>query len=254
MNRTPPVAVRRHLRKEVGFGCPVDDCGNPYLTWHHFDPPWHERKHHNPEGMVALCQEHHSKADAGAYTPDQLRDFKRVKSPQVSGRFDWMRNRLLTILGGNFYYEVPILFEFRGHPVVWFRQDDRGTLLLNLRMLTTAREPRLVVEDNDWVSLGTPADLECPPSGRLISVRYDNGDSLRVEFSEAEDCHSLSQEYPDARICEWPVAFPITTVKVWMSVSGTELSFSPTATTLPGRNVLQNSFFQRGRVALSYGS
>src|SRR5918912_315690 len=36
VNRTPPAAVRRELRREVGFGCPVPDCGNPYLYWHHF--------------------------------------------------------------------------------------------------------------------------------------------------------------------------------------------------------------------------
>jgi hypothetical protein len=37
--RRPYAHVVRQLRQEVGFRCPVDDCGNPYLTWHHFDPP-----------------------------------------------------------------------------------------------------------------------------------------------------------------------------------------------------------------------
>ena len=39
MNRTPPKKVIQTLRQEVGFGCPIPNCGNPYLEWHHFDPP-----------------------------------------------------------------------------------------------------------------------------------------------------------------------------------------------------------------------
>ncbi|MEP7217736.1 MAG: hypothetical protein ABI876_02405 [Bacteroidota bacterium] len=98
MNRTPPAEVRKALRQEVGFGCPIPGCANPYLEWHHFAPPWHIREHHDPEGMIALCAEHHKKADAGAFTDDQLRQFKqRGVDPaiEIKGRFDWLRNRLL---------------------------------------------------------------------------------------------------------------------------------------------------------------
>jgi hypothetical protein len=74
---------RKALRKEVGFGCPVKDCGNPYLTWHHFDPPWEIAKHkpkperHKVEGIIALCHSHHDEADAGAFTKEQLHALKR---------------------------------------------------------------------------------------------------------------------------------------------------------------------------------
>lgn len=117
MNRTPPQPIRRALRAEVGFGCPIGECANPYLEWHHFDPPWREREHHDPAGMVALCAEHHAKADAGAFTPEQLRGYKSsARRTPVQGRFDWMRNKLLAAVGS-----------------------------------------------------GAPEDLECPPSGRLLS-------------------------------------------------------------------------------------
>ena len=68
--------MRRALREEVAFGCPIDGCGSPYLTWHHFDPPWHVEQHHKFEGMVALCLQHHKEGDAGAFTPEQLRTLK----------------------------------------------------------------------------------------------------------------------------------------------------------------------------------
>jgi hypothetical protein len=77
MERTRPLAeIRRQLRGEVGFGCPVEGCGSPYLTWHHFDPPWREREHHDADGMFALCLQHHKEADSGAFSDSQLRSFK----------------------------------------------------------------------------------------------------------------------------------------------------------------------------------
>ena len=110
MTRKPPAKVRKQLRQEVGFRCPVEGCGNPYLTWHHFDPPWHVENHHRPEGMIALCLDHAAKADGGAFTDDQLRTLKkngRQRAEEVRGQFDWMRRDLLAVVGGCFYYEQP---------------------------------------------------------------------------------------------------------------------------------------------------
>ena len=104
MNRRPPLDIRKQLREEVGFGCPVPGYGRPYLEWHHFDPPWREKNHHNPNGMTALCREHHIQADNGAFTKEQLLQFKRdgkANWQQVSGNFNWMRNRILAVVGGN---------------------------------------------------------------------------------------------------------------------------------------------------------
>src|SRR3954451_20998723 len=98
MSRTsPPLAVRRALRRESGFVCVVPDCDLPYLEWHHFDPPYTVRPHHEPDGMAALCPEHHRKADAGAYTVEQLHEFKRdaaSRATMVMGSFDWLRSHV----------------------------------------------------------------------------------------------------------------------------------------------------------------
>jgi len=102
MNRNPPVAVKKTLRKEVNFGCPVPNCGCPLLTWHHFDPPWHIQNHHNPDGMIALCTSHHPMADAETFSKDQLHSFK--KSPNIlesiKNKFEWYPERSLIRLGG----------------------------------------------------------------------------------------------------------------------------------------------------------
>jgi len=47
LSRRPPAAVRRELRHEISFGCPASGCGNPYLQYHHFDPPWQKEHPHD---------------------------------------------------------------------------------------------------------------------------------------------------------------------------------------------------------------
>jgi len=252
MNRTPPVEVRRELRREVEFGCPADECGNPYLEWHHFDPPWSVREHHDPAGMVALCGEHHKKADAGAYTPEQLRAFKNNRAALVGGRFDWMRNSLLVVVGGNFYFETPIAVQFRQQPVVWLNRDDEGYLLLNLNMLTTAREPRAAMQDNFWLASGAPADLDCPPSGKRLKVSYDNGDRLGIEFLALDGANEVDIRYPGVQAMGWGLSFPITAVEVQMKVGGTDVEFGPRSTKLGGLQ-MTNCFMSHCGTGVVFG-
>jgi hypothetical protein len=225
MNRTPPTSVLAELRKEVGFGCPVEGCGNPYLTWHHFDPPWSERQHHEPNGIIALCQQHHSAADVGAFTTEQLDEMKargRDRADALGARFEWMRHRLLAVVGGTFCYEVGVFLQIQDRPVLWFHRDEEQRLLLNIDMPATIPEARMHIKDNFWTEIGEPKMLECPPSGKLVSVTYENGDLLRVEFFEVPDGGALSRRYEHADLArryleeEDTDGFPITAVDVRM--------------------------------------
>lgn len=254
MTRTPPVAVRRQLRREVGFGCPVPECGNPYLYWHHFDPPWREEEHHDPNGMIALCAEHHAKADAGAFSKEQLRGLKAEgsqRAEEIKGKFDWMRRDLLAVVGGNFYLDTPIIFQYKEEPAIWVNRDEDGYLLLNFRMLTTSGEQRVRLEDNFWFPRGEPDDMECPPHGRFLDIRYDNGDWLRVKFLELPSANDFTECYPDSGVLAKGISFPITAVEIHSRVGGTDLEFGPRKTTLPGQNVIKNSLIQGCRVGIS---
>ena len=233
MDRKPPVGVRRELRKEVGFGCPYPGCGSPYLEWHHFDPPWRERQHHDPAGMIALCTEHHRKADGGAFTKDQLREFKDrgvARAEEVKGKFDWLRRDLLAVVGDNLFYNTPIIFNLNNHPVIWFKRDEDGYMLLNVRMLSMLPEPRAQIEDNFWIQSGDPEDLESPPSAKLLSVKYPNGDSVRVRFFELESAAEAAKNFSESQVeslVEYGVEFPITAVEVHNNIAGTNIEFGP---------------------------
>jgi hypothetical protein len=236
VNRNPPPEVLRALRREVGFGCPVDGCGRPYLYWHHFDPPWREREHHDPAGMIALCGEHHFKADHGAFTKEQLHSLKANASQarEIRGRFDWMRQRLLAIVGGNFYYETPNAVVIGDVPVVAFSRDESDHWLLNVNMPTIAREPRMRIEENFWLSRGQPEDLVCPPNGRSLAATYPNGDTIRVEFISSLDTNALAARYTDAGVVRWGLPSPLTVVEIEMRLAGRGIEFGPRSTQVGG--------------------
>ncbi len=282
MNRTPPAAVRKQLREEVGFGCPVKDCGNPYLTWHHFAPPFAIREHHDPDGMIALCLDHHAQANRGAFTDDQLRALKRNgrdRTSTLGARFNWMRHHLLAVIGGCFYYEVPIAVRIGDTPIVWFNRDENGLLLLSLRVPTTSGMPRLSMAENFWSTPGSDeSDIVCPPMGRLVDVKYPNGDRLKVEFREVSSvdefnkCHPppalpdhLSRDLEQAGIAvpdpssaqadsieRFGIEFPLATVEVTLVIADTDIALGPTATSI-GNKWLVGNWTVRAAVGIQIG-
>jgi hypothetical protein len=162
-----------------------------------------------------------------------------------------MRHSLLAVVGGDFYYETPVVFQFRGEPSVWPNRDANGYLLLNVRMLSISREPRVVIEDNFWLKCGNPSDLISPPHGRLLQVTYPNGDMLKTEFFEPESVAAANERYPEATPENWDVPCPITAVEIHKKVGGAKLEFGPRETTLPGYNVIRNSFMARCSVGIA---
>jgi hypothetical protein len=156
---------------------------------------------------------------------------------------------LLAIVGGNYYYETPVILRFHGENAIWFNRDDDGYHLLNVRMLTTSSEERTRIEDNYWVRRGKPDDLVSPPHGRLLEVRYGNGDHLRVEFFDLESAADANKRYPEARAEAWGIEFPITAVEVLERVGGTEIGFDHRQSTIGGV-VFENNLFEGVAVAL----
>lgn len=240
MPRTPCAAVRRALRQEVGFGCPVDGCDNPYLEYHHFDPPWHVEQHHDPTRMIALCATHHAKADA--WTVEQVRQLKDAvtRSGPVKGRFEWMREDVLAVIGGNYYYETPNMVVFREQPLIWFERDDERRLLLNMNMLSAAGLPRTSLVNGDWFLRGEPEDVESPPNGSRLRVRYANGDEIAIRFRKWVSADALGKVHARALALGDELTFPLLTAEVAMTVGGTDLSFGPTETKLGGVRMTGN--------------
>ena len=173
VSRTPPKNVRELLRQEVNFGCPVPNCGTPYLMYHHFDPPWHVKEHHQPEGMIALCPTHAFNADGGSWTNDQLRRMKQ--EPSVSDktkkqRYDYLRKDTVC-LAGTITFRVANILTIDGERAIWFERDSEGLDRLNILIRDSKGQVILQMENNDWtVYTKEIFDLICPPQGKEIQI------------------------------------------------------------------------------------
>lgn len=184
--------------------------------------------------MIALCATHHAKADA--WSVEQVRELKATATQpsEVTGRFEWMRDDVLAVVGGNYYYETPNMVVFRGDPLIWFRRDEKRRLLLNLNMLSLSGAPRTSLVDNDWFLRGNPIDVESPPNGSFLRVRYENGDEVSVRFRQWADAKALGQvHHPSLRLGE-ELRFPLVTAEIAMHVGGTDFNFGPNETRFGG--------------------
>jgi len=176
--------------------------------------------------MIALCVEHHPHADGGAYTIDQLRKLKidaAARDQDVGSTFNWRRNELLAIAGGICFYKFQNVVAYRNDPIVWFNRDKlTNNLLLNVRIPTTSAEPRLWIKDHEFMLLGNPVDLLCPPHGKLLSVRYSNGDAIRVEFYELHCVEDLNGHFPNHNpsLVHWNLPYPITGCEIHLVIGG----------------------------------
>jgi hypothetical protein len=259
VSRTPPIAVRRQLRKEVGFGCPIPGCGVPYLSWHHFDPEWRLEEHHRPEGMIALCLTHAGQADANAYETDYLRSLKQAGRPEaaeVRGKLAWMRRDVLALVGGNWFYETPIILQVGSTNAIWFGRDEDGYLLLNLRMPSLSRAPRAEIEENFFtVGRDHVGDIECAARGRTIRIDYPNGDRFRHEYRDVTNEDDLRGRYGNLvgpHSVSDMIRFPVTVVEVSERTRDYQLDFDPQTTRLGGVQ-MTGSWSIRNRVGVHLG-
>ncbi len=150
-SREPPNHVKEELRREVGYGCPI--CRSPFLTWHHFDPPYSVRPHNDPKGMIALCREHHDEADNDNWAPERLHALKKTPRSveDVRGSFpSWEHENILVRMGGNYIGGSEVLVAIAGHPLVRLRRNAAGLLALSFDLSDKDGNPLLRMADNSF--------------------------------------------------------------------------------------------------------
>jgi hypothetical protein len=145
------------------------------------------QKHNDPAGMIALCAQHADFADGGAYTLEQLREFKRnpyISEPRVSpGRLAWQRNELILLAGG-FYLNPRVYLRANGRDMIWCTRDNDGFIMLNIDIRDANDCPIILMKNNDWLQVGAVDgidDIEGPPLGRSLTVRAE--ERLELLFS-----------------------------------------------------------------------
>lgn len=162
-----------------------------------------------------------------------------------------MREEILAIVGGNYYYETPIMVAFRDEPMIWFGRDHDNTMLLNLRVLTRSGEPRTRLQNNDWFIRGEPEDVESPPNGSYLRVKYSNGDDVAIRFREWTDAARLFAAHPPVDFLEDQMTFPLVTAEIHVAVGGSNIRFGPKTTTIGG-GILTDCVTSGGAIGMSF--
>jgi hypothetical protein len=231
-------------------------CGNPYLEYHHFDPRWSIRQHHDPSGMIALCAEHHRKADVpGAFPVDYLRELKNAPQGNlISGRFDWLLRDFVVVMGGAWAANCWVPVSYGDRPVISFHRDGAGFLLMNIDMPSASMAPRLRMWESTWYQRGTPKDVECPPSGRMLKIGYRNGDYLRIEFRPIAGVDDFRARYPLSHdIGPSAAAYPFTAIEIELRLAESDLHINKDVFRLHGVE-MRNTLVQGGNYFIGIGT
>jgi len=188
LDRTPPAPVRRQLRKEVGFGCPIPGCRKPFLEYHHFDPPWAEEPHHRPEGMIALCTEHHPMADAETWSKARFLEMKArtYSEEEVRAMFPWQFPNPLVRLGGNYTAGAVPVIQVDGEDLLGLSVGDAGLLELSFAIRDADGADVAKMVGNDFTaSPDKMHDLQVSIGANSIQINNSpRGIILRVESSK----------------------------------------------------------------------
>lgn len=172
MYRSPPAHVQRVLRQEVNYCCPVPDCAEPFLTWHHFDPPWNLEQHHRPEGMIALCVKHHRQAEGGIFGIDEIRKWKKYpnQGELAKTKFEWYGAMPLIRLGGCYAARGRWLIIVNGEHLLKIFSEDRN-LVFNFTLRNEANENLARMENNLFsYEPSVIHDLSVSASGHQIKI------------------------------------------------------------------------------------
>lgn len=222
----------------MGVACAAPGCANPYLAWHHI----------GPDEKVALCLAHAQQATEAP--ADRLQALARASErPAHPGRPAWQRRNVLARVGGNFFYETPVILRLGRLTVIGFSRDEQRNLLLTLRMPTASGEPRPVITENFWEVPPSGAKLVCPPSGRLLDIAYTNGDRFRAAFTDLHTAGVLQARFGKVARWAYRVRFPVTLVELALTVANTDLELSPDHTAM-GNSPSVDCFTSHGDAAI----
>jgi hypothetical protein len=82
--------------------------------------------------MIALCGPHHTAADHGVYSRDELKKLKRslTNTQPTIAELPWSKREFLIRLGGCYSGGMDVAVALSGQRAIWLRRSDDGLLLL----------------------------------------------------------------------------------------------------------------------------
>ncbi len=197
LRRDIPAATKREIRQRCGFGCVV--CGNPIVTYHHFDPPFHDAREHAPEGITILCGCHHIEATSGMLAADTVRYHNDKPYCHLGGytRHYLKANAPVMFQMGprGFHTQVALMYEEEELIVCRPPEVDGGPWLFSAKILDENGMELLTVQDNEWLIGIDRYDIRA--RGKSIEVRAGKGDVIMrmdIEMDKRVHIRKLQME------------------------------------------------------------
>ena len=162
------------------------------LTYHHFDPTWQEGHIHSPEGMIALCQKHHSMADGGMWTNAQLKEMKANPYVNDKIRVQWpyQPETLVMKVGRSLIIGSGSPFRLNERPILKFRPKMieslcTRTVVFDADIRDNKGAQWLSINDN-WLDIHLPATtkVDFPPQAKTLTVKHKDSSYISLRYKK----------------------------------------------------------------------
>lgn len=160
--RITPLPIKRQLRQEANFGCGI--CGNPILDYHHIIP-YHISRAYLPQDMIALCPNHHRRANQREYSDKYLRELKTSphNRERVRDAFFIESDELIVYLGNCKCIDTPRALVVDDFDIVSVEKIENSPTV-NLNLFDKFTNWIAAIYENSWIVDTTLVwDLEYHP-------------------------------------------------------------------------------------------
>ena len=162
--------IRRTLRKEVNFCCPI--CGCPILEYHHIIP-WSNIQKHLVEEMIALCPNCHALADNGRYNKEHLYSLKSAgrDAPGWKHAIKFSSENFSVKVGATeFLNEHNNLLQIDNESMLSINRLPESNIILNT-LFYNARNQLMVSIVNNGLEISTPHFGDIEYNGKILIIR-----------------------------------------------------------------------------------
>lgn len=180
-----PDSTKRIVRQEAFFGCVK--CGNPIVEYAHIIS-YNISKDNSLGNLVTLCPTDHTKYDLGAYTEEEIREFKSNpfnKGRDIKDSFTITGSDPIIEAGTNLCINTPVLLMVDNKNIVTLIKE-KDMLTLNALFYNRNNELVAFIKNNEWVSLsGRAWDIVYRTVAKNLTIRTQQRDiMLRLKISQ----------------------------------------------------------------------
>ncbi len=177
LQRDIPESVARQVRQRCGFGCII--CGNPFIVYHHFDPPFNQAREHRADGISILCANHASEADHGRRSVQNIKIHDADPICRRTGHTIAVLDSgptPLKFMMGSAVFDTPVVLMYESVELISFRPPEAkgAPWRLNARIFDRDGKGLLKIVDNQWLVGINRYDITA--RGKTVEVRQKRGD------------------------------------------------------------------------------